>query len=232
MTDYSRYAVYYAPRPGRFAEAAAAWLGRDCETGASVSQPTPEGLSEDLATLTTKPRKYGFHGTIRAPFRPADGQDRASISAAVADLAARLSPARCDGLAVSNPYGFGVALTPAGDEVQILELAARVVEATDLLRAPLSPEEIARRVAAEQLTPRQRELYDRWGYPMVMDQLWFQLTLSNRIGPQLEWKLEAAIARHFEGLLPAPFVIDDLCLFGEEAATGQFRLLSRYPLAR
>ncbi|WP_368416835.1 DUF1045 domain-containing protein [Falsiroseomonas sp.] len=230
MTEYSRYAVYYAPRPGRFAEAAAAWLGRDCETGASVPQPTPEGLGEDLAALTTKPRKYGFHGTIRAPFRPADGQDRASIGAAVADLAARLAPARCGGLEVGNPYGFGVALTPTGDAVEILDLAARVVEATDRLRALLLPEEIARRDAAEQLTPRQRKLYDRWGYPFVMEQLSFQLTLSNRIGPELGRKLEGAVARHFEGLLPQPFVIDDLCLFGEDVTTGEFRVLNRYPL--
>ena len=28
-----------------------------------------------------------------------------------------------------------------------------------------------------------------------------------------------------------PFAIEDLCLFGEEADTGKFRLLQRYPLA-
>jgi hypothetical protein len=43
--------------------------------------------------------------------------------------------------------------------------------------------------------------------------------------------MEAAVARHFEGLLPMPFVIEDLCLFGEEAKSGMFRLLHRYRLS-
>lgn len=230
MTEYSRYAVYYAPRFGKFAAAAAQWLGRDCETGAVVAHPSIASLGDSLASLTTKPRKYGFHGTLRAPFRPTEGQDGATIAAAVAALAACLPPARCDGLEVGNPYGFGVALTPVGDASQILDLAARVVEGTDRLRAQLSPAEIASREAAENLTPRQRELLGRWGYPMVMEELSFQLTLTNRIAPERQPVLTAAIEHHFNGLLPTPFVIEDLCLFGEEVTTGQFRILHRYPL--
>lgn len=230
MTKYSRYAVYYAPRQGRFASAAAAWLGRDCETGEAIAQPTVDGLREDLQSLTTKPRKYGFHGTLRAPFQPADGQDAATIAAAVADMASRLAPAQCEGLEIGNPYGFGLAFKPIGDETKILELAASVVEGTDGLRAPVSPEEFARRDAAERLTPRQRALYERWGYPMVMEELSFQLTLTNKIEQQLELALHDAITRHFCGLFPVPFLIEDLCLFGEEAGSGMFRLLNRYPL--
>lgn len=227
----SRYAVYYAPRPGLFADAAATWLGRNCETDQALPQPELEGLADTLHSLTTKPRKYGFHGTLRAPFRPADGQDSASIAAAVAGIASHLPPARCDGLAVGNPYGFGVAFIPLGDKTEILTLAAAVVERTDHLRAQLTPEEIAQRERSENLNPRQREYLPRWGYPMVMEELSFQLTLSNRVTPEVQPAVEAAVARHFEGLLPMPFAIEDLCLFGEEADTGKFRLLQRYPLA-
>ncbi len=228
---FSRYAVYYAPRPGAFADATATWLGRNCETGLALPQPEFECLADTLHSLTTKPRKYGFHGTLRAPFRPADGQDGASIAAAVAEMAAHLSPARCDGLAVGNPYGFGVAFKPIGDETEILTLAAAVVERTDHLRAQLTPDEITQRERNENLNSRQREYLHRWGYPMVMEELSFQLTLSNRIAPEAQPVIEAAVARHFDGLLPVPFVIEDLCLFGEEADTGMFRLLQRYSLS-
>jgi hypothetical protein len=228
---FSRYAVYYAPRPGPFADAAATWLGRNCETGLALPQPELEGLADTLHSLTTKPRKYGFHGTLRAPFRPADGQDDASIAAAVAEMASHLPPACCDGLAVGNPYGFGVAFWPIGDETEILTLAAAVVERTDHLRAQLTPEEIAQRERSENLNPRQREYLDRWGYPMVMEELSFQLTLSNRVTPEVQPVVEAAVTRHFEGLLPMPFVIEDLCLFGEDTKTGMFRLLRRCRLS-
>lgn len=228
---FGRYAVYYAPRPGAFADAAATWLGRNCETGLALPQPASDGLTDTLFSLTAKPRKYGFHGTLRAPFRPATGQDGASIAQAVAEMAAQLPPAQCVGLEVGNPYGFGVALKPIGVEVEILTLAASVVERTDHLRAQLTPEEIAQRERNENLNPRQREYLHRWGYPMVMEELSFQLTLSNRVTPEVQPIMEAAVARHFEGLLPMPFVIEDLCLFGEEAKSGMFRLLHRYRLS-
>lgn len=230
MTTFSRYAVYYAPRPGAFADAGAIWLGRNCQTGFSLAQPKLQGPLADLAPLTTKPRKYGFHGTLRAPFRPAKGEDEASVAACLADLAKRLGPARCDGLEVGNPYGFGLALKPVGEEAEILKLAADVVEHTDRLRAPLKPEEIAQRELAEDLNPRQRFYLHRWGYPMVMEELCFQLTLSNRITAKVQLELESAASRHFEKVLPVPFVIEDLCLFGEETDTGMLRFLHRYPL--
>jgi putative phosphonate metabolism protein len=226
MTNFRRFAIYYAPRPGAFAAAAAQWLGRDVETGALLAQPAPEGLA--MAEITAEARKYGFHGTIRAPFRPAEGLDAATIRDAVEEIATRLPVARADGLQIENLHGF-FALTPRGDAAAIRDLAARVVEATDPLRAPLTEAEIARR-NPDRLSPHQRALLDRWGYPYVMDELRFHLTLTGRLEAALHAPVTAAIAAQFEGLLPAPFAIEDLCLFGEEAATGQFQLLHRYPL--
>lgn len=225
MTEFSRYAVYYAPRPGDFARAAAEWLGRDPETGNAVAQPALEGL----AALTSKPRKYGFHGTLRPPFHLPDGESPASVADAVAGLAATLSPARCEAMRVQNRYGFGLALAPASDETEILNLAARVVEGMDHLRAPLSPDEGKKRMT-QGITIRQRELMERWGYPWVMEQLSFQLTLTNPIAPQSQPNLKRAIESHFHQKVPNPFVIEDLCLFGEESLSGCLRMIQRFPL--
>ena len=229
MTEFSRYAVYYAPRPGDFATAAAQWIGRCPETGMACDQPITPGLSGALAAFTSKPRKYGFHGTIRAPFRLAEGETEESVIATVAALAASLPPTSCDALNVQNRYGFGLALTPAGDEAEIVSLGMKVVEGTNHLRAPLSAREIAKR-EAEGMTPRQRELMERWGYPRVMEELSFQLTLTNRTTPEVELILSRAIESHFDQKVPMPFMIEDLCLFGEEADTGDFRLLQRFRL--
>lgn len=219
-----RLAVYYAPRPGAFADRAAAWLGWDAAKGTMVPQPDLPEIPFP-AILTAEARRYGFHGTLRAPFRLAEGLDRGKVAARVADLAGRLPPVICEGLVIENLQGF-LALTPAGCEAAVLELAAAVVEGTNDLRAPLTAAEIARR-RPESLTPRQRNLQETWGYPFVMEEFRFHLTLTDRLpepGPTMD-----ALSAHFAPVLPRPFLIEDLCLFGEDA-TGRFHLLDRYAL--
>lgn len=212
-----RYAVYYAPRPGPFAERAETWL-----TGAQ----TLPGLPRPAAELTPQARRYGFHGTIRAPFRPAD-QPPESIHDVVAALASRLPPVTCKGLAVENLGGF-LALTPLGCEAALLELGAAVVEATNPLRAPLTEADIARR-QPERLSTRQRALLDLWGYPHVMEEFRFHLTLTDRLSEAEVPPVMDALTAHMAPVLPQPWVIEDLCLFGEDAG-GAFHLVHRYAL--
>lgn len=227
MMIMKRYAVYFAPRLGAFAARSAAWLGWDAATGQPVAQPDLAGLPRPVAEITTDPRRYGFHGTIRAPFRPADGVTPDQISDAVAALAAHSPAVPCEGLRLEDLHGF-LALIPQGDLSALLALGAAVVEATDPMRAPLSEAEIARR-KPETLTPRQRDLLDRWGYPFVFEEFRFHLTLTDRLGADEAAQVAPLLAAHFAPVLPRPFVIEDLCLFGEDAE-GRFHLLGRHAL--
>lgn len=227
MEQFKRFAVYYAPRPGAFATAAAAWLGHDAATGEAVAHPDLPKVPRSLAELTQSPRKYGFHGTLRAPFFPAPGLGQAEISDAVESLAGRLAPARTAGLALRDLHGF-IALVPHGDLSGLGLLAAEVLRGTDLLRAAPSASEIARR-RPETLTERQRQNLDRWGYPYVMEDFTFHLTLTDRLDKTEASATIAAAQTHFAGLLPEPFVIDDLCLFGEDMS-GRFHLVRRFAL--
>lgn len=220
-----RYAVYYAPREGAFAFRANDWLGREPGNHRDLPQPVLPGIG-DPRDITAGPRRYGFHATIRAPFRPADGVSAGQIRASVADLAARLAPVICEGLRVETLHDL-VALTPMSCETALLDLGAAVVEKTNHLRAPLTEAEIARR-RPDHLSPRQRALLDLWGYPHVMEEFRFHLTLTDRLedpGP-----VRAALEAHFSPVLPRPFVIEDLCLFGEDVS-GRFHLLHRYALS-
>jgi len=225
MEQMQRYAVYYAPREGAFAFRANDWLGREFGNPCDLPQPVLPGIG-DPRGITAEPRRYGFHGTIRAPFRPAEGVDETHIRDTVAGLAARLAPVSCAGLRIEVLHGF-VALTPLGCEVALLELGAAVVTGTDPLRAPLTEAEIARR-RPDRLTPRQRELLDRWGYPHVMEEFRFHLTLTDRL--ERPEPIRAALDAHFAPVLPRPFVIEDLCLFGDDAS-GRFHLMHRYALS-
>ena len=224
MEKIIRYAVYYAPRAGDFADRAAAWLGWDALAGRAVAQPN---MGLPMAVITADPARYGFHATLRAPFRLADGVSGAEVAAAVAALAAGLVPVVCKGLRLEDIEGF-LALTPVGCEAEVLELAARVVAATDPLRAPMTAAEIARR-HPDRLTGRQRALLDHWGYPFVMEEFRFHLTLTGPLEAGLRASVAQALEAAFTPVLPRPFVIDDLCLFGQDDA-GRFRLLHRYPL--
>jgi hypothetical protein len=224
MDKMKRFAVYFAPRESPFAYRANEWLGREPVDDRDLPQPVLVGIGDPRA-ITAEPRRYGFHGTVRAPMRLAEGVTEANFADCVAGLAARLSSVVCEGLRVETMHGF-VALTPAGCEAALLDLGAAVVEGTDALRAPLTETEIARR-RPDRLSLRQRQLLDRWGYPFVMEEFRFHLTLTDRLDdPE---PVEAALTEFFAPVLPRPFVIDDLCVFGEDQS-GRFHLLHRYAL--
>jgi putative phosphonate metabolism protein len=223
MDQMKRFAIYYAPRDGAFADAAARWLGWDLAQGRAMAQPDLPGLAD----LTADPRKYGFHGTIKPPFRLADGTAPDDLATAVAALAQRLHPVQRPGLKMVLLEGF-LALVP-GHDPALTKLAAEVVQGLENFRAPLTPAEIAKR-RPETLTPRQRELLAAYGYPYVMEEFQFHLTLSGRLGAPDAPALQKAAQAHFTGLIPQPFRLEDLCLCGEDAA-GRFHLLHRYPLS-
>lgn len=91
MDQMTRYAIYCAPPEGAFAGAAARWLGWDVQRARAVAQPDIPGLADDTAA----PRRYGFHGTLKPPFRLARGTDRQGLARAVAGLAAGWPRSRC-----------------------------------------------------------------------------------------------------------------------------------------
>lgn len=228
MENFKRFALYYAPPAGAFAEMAAAWLGWDAAAGRTVAQPDLPGLPGPAATLTAAPRKYGFHGTLKPPFRLAEGVGAADLHAGCQALAARLAPVEMSHIALTRIGGF-LCFTAQGDTAPLQAFAAEVVADLDRFRAPLTEAEIARR-RPDRLSPRQKALLDQWGYPYVMEEFQFHLTLTDDLAPDVADATARVLEPHFAPILPQPFRIDDLCLFGE-AADGQFHILHRYPLS-
>jgi hypothetical protein len=116
-----------------------------------------------------------------------------------------------------------------GDTSDLNALAGHVVAALDSYRAPLTDAEIARR-KPEALSTHQRALLERWGYPFVMDEFRFHITLTGRLTPEDARATRTALLPVMGAMLPAPFVIDALCLFGEDQ-DGMFHYISRHTLA-
>lgn len=217
--NFTRYGVYFTPRPGGFANSGATWLGWDLATGDHVD--TAEGPA------TKRPRKYGFHGTIKPPFFLAKGHDVDALKAACATLCAQLVPVTLDGLEITKIGSF-LALTPRGDMSALADMAGQVVRDLDEFRAPPSSEETARRRKSS-LTALQAENLVRWGYPYVMAAFKFHMTLTGPLPRDQVDAVQRRATAHFAGTLPAPFVLDCLTLVGEDSE-GQFHALNRFDL--
>ncbi|MEO0830577.1 MAG: DUF1045 domain-containing protein, partial [Pseudomonadota bacterium] len=69
----------------------------------------------------------------------------------------------------------------------------------------------------------------RWGYPYVMDQFRYHMTLTGPLDPDLGEKAEAAIAPLVTPVLPRPYIVDALTLLGE-ASDGRFHQIQRFAL--
>lgn len=226
MKGFRRYAVYYLPEPGPLADALAAWLGWDIATGQAVAHPEVDGW--DVPALTELPRKYGAHGTIKPPFALAESHTVEELDAAMGALCASVEPVVLDGLKVAQLGGF-LALVPKGDTNALSLLAAGAVSGLDDFRAPQSQAQIDKRRAAG-LTTRQDELLERWGYPYVMDEFRFHITLTGKMQDGDAEALRKVLKKRIKPLLSKPFVIESLCLVGEDAQ-GMFHLIHRYALS-
>ncbi|MDP5307676.1 DUF1045 domain-containing protein [Paracoccus spongiarum] len=222
MGDWRRYAIYHTPE-GPLAAFGAEWLGWDIARGRE-GRDRPAGVE----ALTRAARRYGFHATLKAPFRLAADSSEAALLADLRALAAGQPPVSLPGgLRLAALHGFP-ALVPAQPCAPLQQLAARVVRALDAHRAPLTPEDRARR-NPDRLSEAQRNLLDRWGYPFVLGQFRFHMTLGARLEGRQSDALLAALHPHLAPLLPDPHPIASLTLAGEDAM-GRFHQIARLRL--
>lgn len=225
MDRFKRYGLFVVPDGDLFA-AGSAWLGWDSEVGTALAHPKVSGLPATPEDLTATPRKYGFHGTIKPPFALVAGMTVDMLDAAARTFCETRAPVVIPALEVRRLGGF-IAIIPAEPSDALAELAAATVQALDPFRAPASEGELARRRKAG-LTERQEALLQQWGYPYVLEEFRFHLTLTGR-APNADATRDA-LAAHFAPVLPAPFTVASLALMGEDAK-GVFHLIHRYTLA-
>lgn len=230
MADYPRYAIYYAPAPGseldRFG---AQLLGYDAFGGNDL--PFDDGMLQampDWGDLTGDPRKYGFHATLKAPMSLTPGKTEVELLAACAVFAATPRPIPVIRPVVSSIEGF-IAVIPAEPSPQLTRLAADCVGAFDSFRAPLTEQDRARRNPGR-LTPTQRDHLDRWGYPHVMDDFRFHMTLTGRLGAERREPLMKVLAERFAILGLDTLPIDRIALFRQDNAVSRFRIVDHWKL--
>ena len=225
MAGEARVGLYYAPLPDDplFA-ASCAWLGRDPVSGAPVGQPD----LPDIARITADPRLYGFHATLKPPFRFRDGVDWFGFVAAVRDMARGIAPFDLPALAVTDLRGF-LALTETTPSPALQALADACVAEVDAFRAPPSEAELARRRRSP-LTETQDRMLTRWGYPYVFETWFFHMTLTERLTPEAQAFWLPAATRFFAEAIAAPRRVSDICLFTQSAPGAPFVIAERIAL--
>lgn len=217
-----RHAIYFAPEPESLLHRLGSqWLGRDAFSGEAMLQPALPGIGE----LTADARRYGFHATLKPPFALAAEVAGEELVFAVKSVIRSLEPFAV-ALKVDLIDGF-VALIPERPSAAIDALAARCVCDLDEIRAPLSEADIARRRAAG-LSPRQDCYLRHWGYPYVLDEFRFHMTLTRRI-TDVEAALVLPAAREFFAhALAEPVTIGALTLFSEPQAGSPFNAIRQF----
>jgi putative phosphonate metabolism protein len=229
MAPFPRYAIYYAPAQGSFLDQfGAEMLGYDAWIGAAL--PFASGVVEqmpDWRELTQDPRKYGFHATLKAPMS-LNGRRESELHAACADFARqpRLIPRITP---VVNPISGFIAVIPEGRSAELEQFAADCVRAFDPFRAPLTAEDRARRNPSR-LTPRQVEYLDRWGYPYVMEEFRFHMTLTGRLDETRREAVLAMLRERFARLKLTELAIDRVALFKQADAKARFEIIGDWQL--
>jgi len=225
-----RFAIYLAPASGSALHAVgSALLGRDAATGQPLPHPDLQGIDPARwRDITTDARSYGFHGTLKPPFRLKAGESIDALEAALAEFAGGRAAFRGPALVLRAIGGF-LALVPESEDKRIAGLAADCVSMFDRFRAPAPPEEVARRRQAG-LAPRQEDYLVKWGYPYVMEEFRLHFTLSCRLETQEREGVARALAPHVGRFADAPLEVDALTLFQQERAGVPFVIRSRYAL--
>ena len=109
--------------------------------------------------------------------------------------------------------------------VDIFELCSAIREAhLDICM----PQDLARHRKAN-LTAAQDDLLQTWGYPYVMDEFRFHITLTGRIGGSEAERITTTLEAMIKPLLTNPFTINDLVLAAERQ-DGRFCILKRAKL--
>jgi hypothetical protein len=220
-----RIALYWAPRlEDPLHRLGSHWLGRDAETGAGMPQPALPGL--DLAEVTAEARRYGLHGTLKPPFRIRTSW--ADVRAAAMALAARTRPFALPPLRLAEHHGF-LALLETERSAELQAFCDACVTGLDTHREPPTEAEIARR-RPERMSERQRAYLQLWGYPYVLDEWWFHVTLTRRLTPEERAVVEPALAAHLGEAPALPRRVTELCLFTQAGPDAPFLIAERLPL--
>lgn len=227
-----RFSVYFAPpKDSPLSRIAASWLGRDASafSGHAPVDPPRNGFSREVwRASTSDPRRYGFHATLKPPFRLRSTAREEELIEQARAFSRQHKSFFAPPLEVSSVASFH-ALTLSEPCPAFQALAAACVRDFDHFRATPDEEELARRLRSK-LSAKHCEYLDQWGYPYVMDEWRFHMTLTSSLAPRLFEQMGEHLKNLFSPYCGEPLPVDSICLFEQIDLAEPFNLLERFHL--
>ena len=236
MTNYKRVAIYFLPKKNSSLENFGKnLLGRDINKKKKISLTRRQkyfinrGFTyfDELKDYCEQPAKYGFHATLKAPFRLKRNVKTKNFYDVISHIAAQHSRFKIKGLKIvySKKFTF---ITSRKPNKLLINLENDLVKHLDTFRAELNKTEIKKR-NPDSLTFKQNKYLKEWGYPFVLDQFKFHMTLmnqnNNKLSNKQKLELEKLIYKISNNLLE----FNEISLLGENK-NGYFEEIKRFKL--
>ena len=227
--ETARFAIYFAPEiDSNLHSIGSQWLGRDSSSGKVIKQPDIKGISSSYFFSVTKtPRRYGFHATLKAPFRLNKEFTLKDLCSKTQRLSALNKPFSID-LKVQE-FGNFIALMMDPKVQKMQNLASKLVEHLDQFRAPLHQEEIDKRRTSTLTSSEDKNLLN-WGYPYVFNDFRFHITLTEKIQCRSSQEfMVSAASSHFSESLDNATMVNSISLFFQESSEADFLQIQQFP---
>ena len=227
MEQGPRYGIYFVPvARSNLYRYGSSILGYDCYSGSAIDFPNEFGNGAvNWNELSALPRQYGFHATLKAPFHLSSARTERQLVDAVKSFAGLGHAVHTFVPTVRLVDGF-FAVVPVKSEPSLDTLAASCTTIFDAYRAPMSPQERARRLASR-LNQNQIQNLDRWGYPFVLSEFRFHMTLTGKVPPNRRKAVNEILLDGFRRMgVDQSIVVDQLSLVKQDMPTAAFRIVS------
>lgn len=226
-----RYAIYFVPGADsalyRFGTSV---LGYDCYIGRDIALIDGADASS-WAEFVREPRVYGFHATLKSPFYLARGLTETVLEHAVRDFTAD-HPAVLVGELAVRELGSFIALVPKNSRPLLDRLAQACVQEFDRFRSPMTGPERERRLAAG-LSARQIGNLERWGYPYVLEDFRFHMTLTGSLPLSERSRALQFLCNKFEQMSGAmSLTVDQIVLARQIDKSAPFQVIRQGALGQ
>lgn len=230
MSQYPRHAIYFVPAADnvlyRFG---ASLIGYDAYKAEPLAfSGKIEAEIGGWEQFTADPRRYGFHATLKAPISLATGRSEDELISAMDDFAnkPRVVPAITPTVRSISSF---IAIVPDKPCAELQAFARDCVTAFDGFRAPLTAADRERRNVSA-LSEQQITYLDRWGYPYVLEEFRFHMTLAGSVPADRLETVTGILRERFATLELTSIPVNRLTLLRQDDPTSRFKIIRHWPL--
>ena len=214
--NYKRYAIYYVPSENSELDLfGKCWLGWDPYKGVETTKSDLSKLPsfKKFSSLVLTPKQYGFHGTIKAPFKLKNEYTYNDLENKVREISKQIHSFYFDQLIIKKLGNF-IGLIPTNN-LKINAVSNKFVEELDYLRDELSESEIKKR-KPHKLTSNQKQMLFKWGYPYVFDEFKFHLTLTSKLNVVEIDEVFRSLQNILKQVNLNKISFNNICIFGQK----------------